>query len=84
MYPSLIPGKKIPCPMFGGRGEHTLCLDYDTGELFVRCVHLRQKTNRKADKIVVSAGQRITSLEDQILYEEWRDEIFFQAAKYGN
>lgn len=84
MYPNLIPGEKIQCPMFGRCGEHVLCIDYNTGELFVHCIHLCQKTNHKAGKIVVSAGQRITSLEDQILYEEWQDEIFRKAEEYGN
>ncbi len=84
MYPNPIAGERIPCPTTYGRGTHVLCADYNVGEMFVHCIHLRQKTNRKTDRVIVSVGKPMTEEEANELYLAWRDEIFAQAAKYVN
>jgi hypothetical protein len=83
MYSSLI-GKIIPCPLFGGIGEHVLHLDDEVGEMFVRCIQIHERTDGKAQKVLVSVDRLITDNEAQELYLAWRDEIFAQAAKYAN
>lgn len=83
MYPILSPGNRIPCPMTFGRGFHMLCADYSAGELFCHCIHLKQR-RRKTDLVLVSAGESITEFEANVLYADWRDEIFRKAAEYVN
>lgn len=83
MYPTLLPGERISCPMTYGRGTHVLLANYSTGELFCHCIHLKQR-NRKTDIVLASAGERLTESEANMLYVAWRDEIFRKAAEYAN
>lgn len=83
MYPVLSPGNRIPCPMTYGRGTHMLLANYNTGELFCHCDHL-QKRSRKTDLVLVSVGGPLTESEANLLYADWRDEIFRKAAEYVN
>ena len=84
MYPTLVSGGGIPCPIFGGRGYHALHFDYETGEVFVHCNHLRQEIRRKTDKVLISTENPVNEAEANELYSAWRDEIFAQAVKYVN